>query len=254
MSDRRVAVVTGAGTGMGAACAQALAASGLAVVLAGRREEKLNETAAAIRAAHDDAVLEVRPTDVGDPAECEGLVADAVARLGRVDVAVTAAATFEPKHILEMSAEDWDSCLDIDLRGSMLVAAAAARAMRDGGEGGRIVLFSSINGRVSEPETAHYSAAKAAVMSLARSMAVDLAGTGIAVNAIAPGWVDTPMIAEFVAEATEEDLGRVNPLRRLGRSEELANFVVYLANEAPEFLTGSSLFMDGGQTAIAPVP
>jgi NAD(P)-dependent dehydrogenase (short-subunit alcohol dehydrogenase family) len=135
----------------------------------------------------------------------------------------------------------------------MLVAVASAKRMRESG-GGRIVLVSSINGAVSEPETAHYSAAKAAINSLARSLAVDFASHRIAVNAVSPGWVDTPMIAEFVAEATPEDLGRINPLARLGRPEELAGVITYLATEAPEFLTGSTLFVDGGQTAIAPVP
>lgn len=254
MSERtKVAVVTGAGSGMGAASAEALADAGFALMLAGRREEKLEETRARVLEKHPEAKVEVRATDVADPAECEALVAETVDWLGGVDVAVTAAATFEPVHTLEMTAEAWDACLDIVLRGSLLVAVAAAKRMRDAG-GGRIIFISSINGAVSEPETAHYSAAKAAINSLARSLAVDLAAHKIPVNAVSPGWVDTPMIAEFVEEATPEDLGRINPLARLGRPHELAGVIAYLATEAPEFLTGSTLYVDGGQTAIAPVP
>ncbi len=254
MSAPKVAIVTGAGSGIGRATAAALSRAGFAVVVAGRRREALEETRAQITAELADAIVEVRPSDVGKPDECEGLVADTVDRLGRVDVVVTAAANFEPAHTLDLTAEIWDTCLDVDLRGSVLVAVAAARSMRNAGSGGRIVLVSSINGQVSEPETTHYSAAKAAIMSVARSMAVDLSAHGIAVNAVAPGWVDTPMIAEFVAEATPEDLKRINPLARLGRPEELAGFITYLATDAPMFLTGSTLFVDGAQTAVAPVP
>lgn len=251
--SEKVAIVTGAGSGIGAASAKALAQAGLSVMLAGRTEEKLRKTAEEIRGEVSGAQVAVRPTDVAVPAECEALVADTVEQLGRVDAVVTAAATFEPAHTLDLEVESWDSCLDILLRGSLLVAQAAARWMKDNG-GGRIVLISSLNGTVSEPETAHYSAAKAGVNSLARSLAVDLAQHGIAVNAISPGWVDTPMVAEFVAEASEEDFARLNPLARLGRPEEIANVATYLATEAPEFFTGATVAVDGGQTAIAPVP
>ena len=249
----RVAVVTGAGSGIGRATAVALAQRGFALLLAGRRPEALDETRKHALADTPGARLETRPTDVAKPAECAALIADAVERLGAVDVLVTAAATYEPKHIADMTAEDWDATLDIALRGSVLCAAAAARRMRDAG-GGRIVLISSINGAVSEPESAHYSAAKAAIMSVAKSMAVDLAGDGIAVNAVAPGWTHTPMVEEFVQSATEEDLRRINPMARLGRPEEIAGLIAYLATDAPDFLTGSTLFIDGGQTAVAPLP
>jgi NAD(P)-dependent dehydrogenase (short-subunit alcohol dehydrogenase family) len=238
---------------MGRATAKALAAAGFAVLVAGRREEMLTETRGEILAETPDAVVELRVTDVARPEECDALIADAVERLGGVDVVVTAAASFEPAHTLEMTASAWDSCMDVVLRGSVLVAAAAAREMKASGKG-RIILISSINGAVSEPETAHYSAAKAAIISVAKSMAVDLSQHGIAVNAVAPGWVDTPMIAEFVEEATPEDLARINPLARLGRPEELAGVITYLATDAPAFLTGSTLFVDGGQTAVAPMP
>ncbi len=253
MSEQRVAVVTGAGTGMGRATAKSLAAAGFAVLIAGRRQEMLDETRAEILAAVPDAVVETRATDVGRPEECDALVADAIERFGGVDVVVTAAASFEPAHTVDMTAAAWDSCMNVVLRGSVLVAVAAARHMKAVGSG-RIILISSINGAVSEPETAHYSAAKAAIISVAKSMAVDLSEHNIAVNAVAPGWVDTPMIAEFVEEATPADLARINPLARLGRPEELAGVITYLATDAPLFLTGSTLFVDGGQTAVAPMP
>ena len=253
VSPSQVAIVTGAGSGIGRATAMALAEAGMIVMVAGRRESALEETSAAIRAAMHEARVELRPTDVGDADECEALVAETIERLGRVDATITAAAGFEPAHICDMTADTWDACMDVVLRGSVLVAAAAARHMRDHG-GGRIVLVSSINGAESEPDTANYSAAKAAIISVARSMAVDLAGNSIAVNAVAPGWVDTPMIAEFVETATEADLKRLNPLARLGRPDEIAGFIAYLATAAPLFLTGTTVFVDGGQTAMAPIP
>jgi len=252
--DHRVAVITGAGTGIGAATAEALASAGFAVMLAGRREQKLEEVRKRIVHQTSGASVEIRSTDVSVPAECNSLITDTVEKLGRVDVAVTAAATFEATHSLSMEAVDWDSCFDTLVRGSVLVSVAAARRMKEQGDGGRIILVSSVNSIGSEPEAGHYSAAKAAINSVARSLTVDLATDGIIVNSVAPGWVDTPMIAEFVAETTEEDLARVNPLARLGQPAEIANVIAYLATDAPEYMTGATLFVDGGQTAMAPAP
>ena len=113
---------------------------------------------------------------------------------------------------------------------------------------------SSINAPQSEPESAHYSAAKAAIVSVAKSIAVDLAGTNVVANAVAPGWVYTDMTSEFVDQSTPEQLRRVNPLGRAGRVEEIASLVLYLVRDAPEFLSGSTIFIDGGQTAAAPLP
>jgi NAD(P)-dependent dehydrogenase (short-subunit alcohol dehydrogenase family) len=248
-----VALITGAGSGIGRATAVALSERGYALLLAGRREQALEETRELALQAAPDARIETRATDVAQPAECDAVVADTVERLGGLDVLVTAAGIYEPKHIADMTAEDWDGTLDVTLRGSVLCAAAAARHMRDAG-GGRIVLISSINGAVSEPESTHYSAAKAAIISVAKSMAVDLAGDEIAVNAVAPGWTNTPMVEEFVETATEDDLRRINPMARLGKPEEIAGLITYLAADAPGFLTGSTLFIDGGQTAVAPLP
>jgi NAD(P)-dependent dehydrogenase (short-subunit alcohol dehydrogenase family) len=122
---------------------------------------------------------------------------------------------------------------------------------RDGG--GRFVLISSINAPLSEPESAHYSAAKAAVSSLARSMAVDLAKHDIQVNAVAPGWVHTAMVDEFVENATPETLKQLNILARVGQPDELANVIEYLLLDAPDYLNGATIFVDGGQTAMAPL-
>ncbi len=129
MSEGRVAVVTGAGSGIGAATAKALAEAGLKVAIAGRSEDKLNAVRDDIVASVEGAEILVKPTDVADPAQCEALVAAAEDEFGSVDAVVTAAATFEPVHSLDMTAEAWDECLDILLRGSLLVATAAAKRL-----------------------------------------------------------------------------------------------------------------------------
>jgi NAD(P)-dependent dehydrogenase (short-subunit alcohol dehydrogenase family) len=250
---RQGAVVTGGGTGIGLATARALAEAGFPVLIAGRRLSVLENAARSIRSAVSGAQVETLASDVAVPEQAEEIISTAVTRLGAIDVLVNGAGIYEPVDFLEMTAEAWDRTCDVVLRGTVLCSVAAARHMREKG-GGRIVLISSINGAVSEPESAHYSAAKAGVMSLARSMAVDLADHGISVNAVSPGWVRTPMTEEFLAEATPEMLHRVNPLGRSGDPTEIASFIVYLATEAPSFMTGATLFVDGGQTAVAPLP
>jgi NAD(P)-dependent dehydrogenase (short-subunit alcohol dehydrogenase family) len=231
----------------------ALVQVGFDVVVAGRREGPLHETCAAARALRPTAQVIPLVADVEVAADCAGVIEAAATFLGQIGVLVNAAATCEAEDVMGLSAESWDHTLNINLRGSALCSSAAARHMSAAG-GGRIILFSSINGAISEPQSAAYSAGKAAISSLARTFAVDLGDQNIAVNAVAPGWVDTPMTAGFLVQATPETLQRLNPLGRLGRPEEIASVVLYLATEAPLFLTGTTLFVDGGQTAVASVP
>lgn len=253
MSDRRCAVVTGGGTGIGLASAHALAGAGMDVLLAGRRGEVLEQAAAEIRAAAPAARVATAVADVARPADCQAIVAAALAGLGRVDVLVNAAAVYEPVPFLDLTAERWDATMDVDQRGTVLTSVAAARWMAANG-GGRIVLVSSVNAQASVPAASHYSAAKAALHSLARSMAQELSSSGIAVNAVAPGWVRTPMTEAYLATSTAERLARLNPLARAGEADEIASLIRYLAVDAPPFLTGAALVVDGGQTAIAPMP
>jgi NAD(P)-dependent dehydrogenase (short-subunit alcohol dehydrogenase family) len=255
MSDKKSAVVTGGGSGIGAAVAAALAAAGYGITIAGRRGEVLEKTAAELRATAGEATSAIRTqvTDVARPEQIKELFDGHVGHFGGIDALVTAAAAYEPVPFLDLTPQSWAGTMDVALTGSVLAAAEAARHMKAAG-GGRIVLFSSINGFHSEPESVHYSAAKAAIISVAKTLAVDLAGTGVITNAIAPGWVYTPMTAEFVDQASPEQLRRINTLGRVGRPEEIAGVVRYLVTEAPEFLVGTTIFVDGGQTALAPMP
>lgn len=254
MAERRgVAVITGGGTGMGLASALALAQAGFDLLIAGRRPSVLAEARKTITDAAKDRLVVTLPADVGIPDQALGLVGAAVDELGGLDVMITAAAAYEPVPLLEMTAGQWDSTVNVSLRGTFLCAAAAARHMKDHG-GGRIILFGSTDSVESEPDVAHYNAAKAGVKSLAHSMAVEFAPYGIAVNAVGPGWVRTPMVEEFLAQATKESLRRVNPLGRWAEPAEVASLVRYLATDASPFLTGALIMIDGGQTIMAPMP
>ncbi len=134
----------------------------------------------------------------------------------------------------------------------MLLGVAAARAMRDQGSGGRIVNIASTSGQLSEPEFAHYNASKAAIISLTKSMAVELAPFGILVNAVAPGWVVTPLTEPFLATVTEDALGRISPLKRVGQAAEVAAAVSFLCAPDATYITGITVNVDGGLTAMHP--
>ena len=253
MGARRVTLVTGGGTGLGRATAKALAEAGFAVAIAGRRADVCRETASRLRDEVPGSTVHAYEADVADPDAVERLVAAVVGHLGGLDVLVAAAGIYEPVPFLEMTAEAWDRTMDVVLRGAMLCSLAAARHMRDHG-GGRIILVSSVSGAMSEPDSAHYNAAKAGIISLARSMAVDIGRYGITANAVVPGWMRTPMTEEYIAQATPEELRRFNVLGRPADPAEVAGLIRYLATGASTYLTGAAVFIDGGHTAALAMP
>jgi NAD(P)-dependent dehydrogenase (short-subunit alcohol dehydrogenase family) len=252
-SERKAALVVGGGTGIGYAAAVRLARRGYAVVLAGRRGDVLDEAAAQLRSAVDGALVETVAGDGGVEADAERMVRATANAFGGLDVLVNCAGIYDPVHFLDLTEETWRRTMSTTLDAQLYVSVAAARRMAEAGRG-RIVLISSINSPLSEPDSAHYSAAKAAVSSLVRSMAVDLSASGIQANAVAPGWVHTAMVDDFVREASAESLRRINILGRVGTPDEIANTIEYLAVDAPDYLTGATVFVDGGQTAMAPLP
>jgi NAD(P)-dependent dehydrogenase (short-subunit alcohol dehydrogenase family) len=253
--ESRIALIVGGGTGIGLATARRLGGRGLSLVLAGRRAETLAGAKSTLEGdMQERARIEIAPGDAGVEEDADRIVAHVLAAFGRLDVCVNAAGIYEPVDFLELRAESWRRTMSASLDSMIYIGAPAARAMVAGGRGGRFVLVSSINSPVSEPESAHYSAAKAGVSSIARSMAVDLSKHGIVANAIAPGWVRTAMVEDWLATASPESLARINLLGRVGTPEEVANVIEYLALDAPDYLTGSTVFVDGGQTAMAPLP
>lgn len=247
------AIVTGGATGIGFATSVVLNRAGFDVTIVGRRSSVLASAADAIRAEGGGGPVTACAADLAEP-DAPARVVDAhVERVGRIDAVVAGAGAYEQIGILELTAANWNATMDVQLRGAVLTASAAARHMARQGSG-RIVLISSVNGFHSEPDTAAYSAAKTAIIGVTRSLAVELAGSGVVANAVAPGWVRTPMTADYLDATSAEQLRRVNPLGRAGTAQEIAGVIGYLIVNAPTFLTGSTIVVDGGQTAMAPMP
>jgi NAD(P)-dependent dehydrogenase (short-subunit alcohol dehydrogenase family) len=243
----KVALVTGASRGIGAATAKAMAAAGAAVVLAARDEPALKAVAAAIAAAGGRALAV--PTDVGDPAAVQRLVAAAVERFGRLDVAFNNAAGggHLPAPLTEVAVEDFDSALRVNLRGVFLCLKYEIPAMIAAG-GGAIVNMSSTAGLRGLPGLAAYNASKHGVIGLTRSAALDYAARGVRVNAVAPG----PILSERLAALPEErrqPVIRAVPMQRIGQPDEVAATVIWLCSAGAAFVTGATIPIDGGRLA-----
>jgi NAD(P)-dependent dehydrogenase (short-subunit alcohol dehydrogenase family) len=241
--DGRVALVTGAGRGIGRACALALAGAGADVVAVSRSAGELEDLAGEVRRLGRSA--EAAPCDVTDSARVRELIAG----LPRLDVLVACAGANVPEPLREVSDEHLDALLDLNVRATFVVLQAAARSMVARGRGS-IVVMSSQMGHVGAPDRSVYCATKHAVEGLVKAAAVELAPAGVRVNAVAPTFVETPMTAPFLADAVFRAAveGRI-PLGRVGRVEDVTGAVVYLASDAAALVTGTSLLVDGGWTA-----
>jgi NAD(P)-dependent dehydrogenase (short-subunit alcohol dehydrogenase family) len=246
--DGRVALVTGAGRGLGRACAAALAAEGATVHLVARSRPELDAVAAEIRAAGGRA--HAAPCDITDAAAVAALVAS----LDALDVLVNNAGGNFPEPFVEVSEAHLDQLLDLNVRAQFIVAQAAVRKMLAHPErkarGASIVNMSSQMGHVGAPGRTVYCMTKHAIEGLTRAMAVELAPQGIRVNTVAPTFVETPMTAPMFAKAEfgKWVLDRI-PMGRVGTPEEVAAAVLWLASPAAALVTGTSLKVDGGWTA-----
>ena len=241
--DGRTALVTGAGRGIGRGCARALAEVGADVVAVSRSPDELEQVAEEVRALGRNA----RP--VALDVTCSKSLRHLVSELPRLDVLVVSAGTNIPEPLLEVSDDNLDALLAVNVRAAFVTVQAAACRMVEAG-GGSIVLISSQMGHVGACERSVYCTTKHAVEGLTKAAAVELAPHRVRVNAVAPTFVETPMTAPYLADAEfRADVERRIPLGRLGRVEDVTAAVVYLASDAAALVTGTSLLVDGGWTA-----
>ena len=250
----RVALVTGAGSGIGEAICVRFAQEGSDVVITSRSPEHVDrcvERVAAV-AEHRPLGLEL---DVADRSSVEAAVAAAIDRFGRIDVLCANAGVDLPDApaIWDVTDEDWDRVLAVNVTGMFLVTRACVPHIPDGGS---VVTIGSINSIVAWPNDLPYTTSKGAVLQFTRALALDLAPRGIRANCVCPGIIDTPLTRAFIdaapdpAEVTREYEGAA-PLGRMGTAEEVANAAVFLASDEASFITGSAVIVDGGTTAMA---
>jgi len=240
----QVALVTGAARGLGRAIATTLSAAGAQVACVDIDAETLSETVAAIDDAGGKA--EAISGDVTDSCRVDEIVGEVVKKWGGLHVLVNNAGITRDSLIVRMKDDQWDSVIGINLRGTFLFTRAAARPMIKARRG-RIINIASVSGLMGNPGQANYSASKAGVIGLTRTVARELAGRNITVNAIAPGFIATDMTAALGEEILAEVRKQI-PLSRLGQPQEVADAVLFLASESAGFVTGQVLTIDGGLT------
>jgi len=255
---RRVAIVTGGGRGLGREMALALSEAGAEVCIASRTQSQLGDTASFIEARTGRRPLTVS-MDVRDSKQCDALIEQTVAHFGRLDILVNNAGIGDARgmgsRIDDYTDEDWADAIAVNLNSAFYCSRAAVRVMREQGQGGAIVNVASGMALRMSPTALGYSAAKAGVMALTRSLAAQVVGEGIRVNGIVPGFVlqrppETDEQREQVAQR-----GRFIPAQRLGEAWELGPLAVFLCSDASSYITGEHFIIDGGGLAggIAPV-
>jgi NAD(P)-dependent dehydrogenase (short-subunit alcohol dehydrogenase family) len=247
--EGKIAFVTGAGRGLGRAGALAFARAGADVVLVSRTRSQLEETAASVEGLGRKAL--VATADTRSRQEVGAAVRAAVEAFGRIDILFNNAGTNVRKPVVEMTDEDWHTIIETNVKGVFVVARAVACQMIAQPGGGCIINMSSASSVVPERDKVVYASSKGAVMQFTKGLAMELAPHGIRVNAIAPGYMLTPLVKDYVeddAERRRRILSRI-PLGRLGHPEEIGGALVFLASGAASYITGATIAIDGGWTA-----
>jgi NAD(P)-dependent dehydrogenase (short-subunit alcohol dehydrogenase family) len=244
--EGKVGLVTGGTSGIGRETAVLFAKAGAKVVVTGRREVQGNETIEMVRAAGGDALFV--KSDVSKAAEVETLIQKVVERFGRLDIAFNNAGIEGVQApIVRQSEEDWDRTIAINLKGVWLCLKYEIRQMLKQGGGGAIVNMASIIGLIGTAGVAAYSASKHGVIGLTKTAALENAKSGIRINAVCPGFTETPMADRiFRAPAVRKYVVDSHPIGRFGRPAEIAEAVVWMCSDRASFMTGQSLVLDGG--------
>jgi NAD(P)-dependent dehydrogenase (short-subunit alcohol dehydrogenase family) len=247
----RVAVVTGAGRGIGNATALAFAGEGATVVLIARHDEEIAKTTKDITAGGGSAVARI--ADVEDPIAMAAVVDEAIAEFGRIDILVTCAATTPavgPSESLPLA--DWQRVIAVDLTGTFISCQAVATVML-GQRYGRIVNLASFHVAATYPERAAYAAAKSGVIGLTQALAVEWSGRGVTVNAVAPGPIVTPRTSWFLSQDPASEAGMIarTPAGRLGEPADVAQAILYLCSDGARHVSGQTLVVDGAWTKNA---
>ena len=251
--ENKVALVTGAASGIGRATAIRLAQEGARVAVADRNTKMGPETVQMIQGQGCDAFF--IESDVSKVADTERIVAETVKKYGQLNILVNNAAVMVEKNAVDTTEEEWDRIVDTNLKGTFFCAKYAILQFRKQGKGGAIVNMASVNSYFAEGGIAAYCATKGGIAQLTRALAMDHSGEGIRVNAICPGWIETPLNANYFAIGPHirEQAAKLHAIGRIGQPEEIANGVLYLVSDEASFVTGALLTIDGGFSAgLAP--
>jgi NAD(P)-dependent dehydrogenase (short-subunit alcohol dehydrogenase family) len=245
----KVAIISGGATGIGRGIAEGLAEAGANIVIAARRLEKCERACKEIEERAGVNALSHR-CNITKVEEIETLVNDVMESFGRIDILVNNSGIGgSEKPILKMSDKDWDSVLNTNLKGIFLLSRAVVNKMVEQGKGGKIINVASIGGIIGWPNMAAYCASKGGCIQLTKVMALEWVRYNIQVNAILPGYFETPLNTEFFASEAGQRVIKSNiPMRRLGQIEEIKGVAILLASQASSFMTGSAVVIDGGHT------
>jgi meso-butanediol dehydrogenase / (S,S)-butanediol dehydrogenase / diacetyl reductase len=247
----QVALVTGAGHGIGRASALALAGAGAHVIAADINSDGAAETAHMVKEAGGDG--SAATVDVTDWSALQRTVADIVADHGRLDLLHANAGVLIAGTALTQTIEEWDKTYEVNVRGTFLTVRAVLPQMIEQ-HGGAIVITASISGMIGEPDLVAYNSSKGALINLTRQLAIEYAGHGIRVNCVCPGWIETGFNDPVLGHLSQSELGQLIkqqvPLGRQGTAEDIAPSVVFLASDWARYITGQALAIDGGLTAM----
>lgn len=244
--EGKVALITGGSLGIGKAVAMRFAKEGAKVAISGREKEALEETAALIRSDSGEVLTIV--ADVQHKKDVDDMIDNVLENWGALDIVVNNAGICRPKPVLEITEDDWDQHMDINLKGMFLTSQRVAQGWVEEGRGGSIVNMSSVNGLQAEDNQAHYNTTKGGINLFTMSMALELAENNIRVNALCPGFIETRLTRPAIHNDSQiREYLKTIPMKRVGQPEDVADATLFLASDEARYMTGHCLVVDGGQ-------